>query len=250
MRLFHGRWERQTSLLAAGALTGAEREAAETHVGGCPRCQEALAAAERVLALMAADPVLQAEPPIAVGALAARVRSRLAEGAQARALRPASGSALAAAAAVVLAVVALRDGSAPRGVPKVEVLEVSEDAVRRIERSVSREQAARYLTEAQDVLAALASQPSKCDRDAATLDVDEEARRSRGLLVRQALLVETAGDDVAAAQPVLNDVERMLREVAGLEACARARDLDRVRGAITEMRLLMRIRVMTRELEG
>jgi hypothetical protein len=250
MSLFHRRWERQTSLLAARALTGAEREAAEGHVAACPRCQDALAAAERVLALMASDPVLRAEPPIPVGALAARVRSRIAARGLARAARPALGSALAATAAVVLAVVALRNGGAPRSTPAPETVEVSEVAIRRIERSVSREQAARYLTEAQDVLAALSSQPPKCDRNGTTLDVDEEARRSRDLLVRQALLIETAGDDVASAQPLLEDVERMLHEVAGLEACTRARDLDRLRGAIAERRLLMRIRMLTRELEG
>ena len=45
--------------------------------------------------------------------------------------------------------------------------------------------------------------------------------RSRELLARRALLVELGTEAVASAQPVLDDVEQILREVASLESCVR-----------------------------
>jgi hypothetical protein len=150
--------------------------------------------------------------------------------------------------AAVLVVLPTPEPRSPAPLP--EFTEVSEETVRRLERVVAREQTARYLDEARDVLALVASESVECDRDLLTLDVDEEARRSRDLLHRRALLIETAGDDVASAGPVLADVEDALREVAGFESCIRAADLDQLREAIARRQLLMRIRVMTRELTG
>ncbi len=51
-------------------------------------------------------------------------------------------------------------------------------------------------------------------------------------------------------RPVLDDVEDMLREVASLRSCVRPRDLERVRAEMEKRQLLMKIKLMTRELEG
>ena len=80
---------------------------------------------------------------------------------------------------------------------------VSEEALRRLEASVARDNAVRYLTEAQDVLVTVASAPLACDRRRARVDVEEEARRSRELLSRRALLVEADRAEMAGARPVL-----------------------------------------------
>ena len=55
---------------------------------------------------------------------------------------------------------------------------------------------------------------------------------------------------MASAQGVLDDVELALREVADLPSCVKRRDVERVRREVDERQLLMRIRLMTRELEG
>jgi len=62
--------------------------------------------------------------------------------------------------------------------------------------------------------------------------------------------VDPEGPAVASARPLLNDVEQALREVAALESCVRARDVQRVREDLARRQLLMKIRLMKRELEG
>ena len=84
------------------------------------------------------------------------------------------------------------------------------------------EQAVRYLSEAQDVLVTRRRHAARLPRDEQRVDLGEEARRSRELLARRALLVDWSdGAELASARPVLEDVEQMLREVAALESCAR-----------------------------
>jgi hypothetical protein len=55
---------------------------------------------------------------------------------------------------------------------------------------------------------------------------------------------------VAGAQPVLDNVEQILREVASMEACARFRDVERLQAEIEPRQLLMKVRLMQRELLG
>jgi hypothetical protein len=254
--LLHGRWARRTSLLAADALGGSERAAALAHVETCVSCRAELEAMRGVVGLFASDPVREADPPLAVGALLARVQARLAE--EDPAARPARTAwtriliPAAAAAAVVIALFTWRAAQrrpvpAPAG-PQQAV--VAEDALRRLEASVARENAVRYLSEAQDVLVTVAAAPLRCERRRARVDVEEEARRSRELLSRRALLVETDRAEIAGARPVLEDVSDMLREVAGLDPCARPEELLAIQEQMSRRRLLMKIDLMTRELQG
>ena len=136
---------------------------------------------------------------------------------------------------------------------------VSDVALARLERNVAREQAVRYLAEAQDVLVNVAASPRDCEREAPStlapapesrVDLVAESRRSRELLARRTLLVEADEAAVRSAQPVLEDVEEMLREVASLEACTRPRDLARLRAEMEKRQLLMKMRLMQRELAG
>ena len=55
---------------------------------------------------------------------------------------------------------------------------------------------------------------------------------------------------VATARGVLNDVELALRQVAELPSCVKRRDVEQVQKDVEARQLLMRIRLMTRELEG
>jgi hypothetical protein len=80
--------------------------------------------------------------------------------------------------------------------------------------------------------------------------VEEEARRSRELLSRRALLVEADRAEMAGARPVLEDVSNMLREVAALDPCARPEELLAIQEQMSRRRLLMKIDLMTRELQG
>ena len=121
--------------------------------------------------------------------------------------------------------------------------------MRRLERVAAREQAARYLGEAGDVLVTVSARPRRCRKGHDHVDIGEEAERSRELLARRSLLdVDEAA--VASAQLVLDDVEQVLREVASLEACARKHDLQTIQRQVERARLLLKIDLMTRELQG
>jgi hypothetical protein len=255
--LGHLRSRRRLALLASVALGGSERDATLLHVESCPACRKELEELGRVLDLVAADPVRSAEPLLPVGLVASRVEARLDELARApRAPLPGRPVfALMGAAAAVLAIVGvlrytgILEPPAPPVTPDSgEQVAVSEDALRRLERNLAREQAARYLGEAQDLLVTVAASPRNCDRETERVDVGAEAERSRELLRRRTLLLET--DDVASARPVLEDVEQMLREVATLESCVRVRDVERLQEQMARRQLLMKMRLMQRELLG
>lgn len=249
MRL-HSLERRRVALLAAGALEGAERERALAHAADCPACARELAELRQALGQALADPALSAELPVAPEVLARSVLARLERAPERAPLRPGWGWTPAAAIAALLALVAL-GGSLLRPRPQPATrLAVSQAALGRLERTVAREQAVRYLNEAQDVLVTVAASPRACQRRSQRVDVAEEARRSRELLARRALLVDVGLEAVPSAVPVLRDVGEMLHEVALLEPCARAQDLEAIHDEIGRRRLLMKIGLMTRELAG
>ena len=252
MTLLHGRWRRRTALLALGALDEDEAVRARAHVATCAACARDLEETRSALALVSADPVHGAEPPIPLGALVTRVQAPgwLAAGHAWRRLsrgripgcdaRPSPAAPCAAAARRVSG-----DASAS---PSASA--DSAEAMRRIESTLERERAARYLSDAQDVLVTVAAAPQRCARRRNAVEVGPEAERSRELLARRRLFVETDTPSTVVARDVLDDVEEMLREVAALDPCARPQDLEAIRGEIARRHLLMKIDLVTRELQG
>jgi hypothetical protein len=99
------------------------------------------------------------------------------------------------------------------------------------------------------VLVTVAARPRRCAKGHDHVDIGEEAQRSRELLAKRSLLAVDPGA-VASAQPVLDDVEEVLREVASLESCARRGDLQEINRQIERSRLLLKIGLTTRELLG
>ena len=267
MILEHLRLRRSVTLLAAGALAGPEGDLARLHFERCPRCR---ADHDEVVALMAhlgEDGVRGAEPglplPVRVELVNARITRTLTSpkalwGWRLLAAPVAVAAALVAWLVVPPVVSHFRPQAETAAVPS-ETLLVSDDALARLERNVAREQAVRYLAEAQDVLVNVAASPRDCERETPTtlapapesrVDLVAESRRSRELLARRTLLVEADEAAVVSARPVLEDVEQMLREVASLEACTRPRDLARLREQMEKRQLLMKMRLMQRELAG
>jgi hypothetical protein len=258
--LAHARLRRLVGPLAAGVLEGREREEMLRHVEACPRCKAEHEALRAVVAALEADPLRAAEPPLPLAFLVGRVEREVA-----RALVPAgrprwwlvalpAAAALLATAVLVPALVArLRPvpAAARAEIPPAEATPlVTEDALARIERNLAREHAARYLSEAGEVLVTVAATGVDCDPADERLDVGRAPERSRELLEQRALVVRGGGEAVASARGVLDDVELALREVAELPSCVKRGDVERVRQQVERRQLLMRIRLMTRELEG
>jgi hypothetical protein len=258
--LAHLRRRRLVSLLAAGVLEGREREETLAHVAECPRCREEHDALRAIVAAMEGDPIREAEPGVPLAFLVARVEREV-ERALVPAGRPRWWLVAVPAAAAVLAVAVLVPAIVARLRPAPEAARaeippaeasplLTEDALARIERNLAREHAARYLSEAGEVLVSVAATGVDCDRAEERLDVGEAPERSRELLEQRAMVVRQGGEAVASARGVLDDVEMALREVADLPSCVKRRDVERVRQEVERRQLLMRIRLMTRELEG
>jgi len=264
----HERWRRRVALLAYGALDEGERAATEVHLRSSAASARERDELARLRALID-GPALPA-PPAALETLEARVLARLAAPdpapPRAWASRPwvRLGAPLAAAAAAV-AVATFRMPGGRAGAPTAPASPAAsaaalaaaetdagpggEEVLRRMERLLAREQAARYLNEAQDVLVTVTAGPSPCPRGQARVEVEGEARRrSRALLARRASLGGPA--DVASAEPVLAEVEQMLREVADLPSCVRPGRLQALQREVGRRRLLMKIDLLTRELQG
>jgi hypothetical protein len=125
----------------------------------------------------------------------------------------------------------------------------SEESLDRLERTLVREETVRYLNAAQDVLVTVAS-PNRCLRKAGHVEVGEESRRRPALLERRSLLVGNETSAAPGAQPVLDDVEQVLRELASLDPCASRSELEEIHKEVSRRRLLLRIDLVTRELEG
>src|SRR6185503_2095817 len=145
------------------ALDAAEAESARAHVAGCASCARDLEETRAALALLSADPKRGAEPPVPLGALVARVQARLDEAPRrAAAWRPVLAGAGLLAAVAVVAGRSLLLRPEPAASPETAAMSAptseagatadSAAAMRRIETTLERERAARYLSEAQDVL--------------------------------------------------------------------------------------------------
>ncbi len=256
----HRRLRRRVSLLASGLLSGRDEAEVRAHLETCAPCRAEHEELRAVVGALASDPVRTAEPGIAASVLASRVLE--AAGRAEAAPQRARGWLMALPAAAALAALAFlapslaeRFRSEPKAVhapiPPAEASPLlSEDALARIERNLAREQAARYLNEAGDVLVAVAASGIDCERADGSLDVGAAPERSRELLEKRRLVVDAGGEAVASAQSVLDDVELALRQVAELPSCVKRGDVELAQTDVEERQLLMRIRLMTRELEG
>jgi hypothetical protein len=250
--LLHERWSTQVTLLASGCLEGAQRERALDHLEACADCRREHDEVLALLHVVAQDPARTATPDVAVQYLVTRVEARLDSVIRSRPWRWATlGAGLAIGGLVAALVPRLMPGPSPSQTPAPPaVAEVAMDdaALRRLERVMAREQAVRYLAEAADVLVNLNAQSRPCPREHAHVELEAEVQRSRELVSRRALLLDLEGENLLPARDVLVDVDNVLREVASLESCSRRDELDRVRREMEERRLLMKVRLLSREL--
>ncbi len=250
----HERWRTRVTLLASGCLEGAEREGTLAHLEGCAACRREREELRGLVEAVAHDWARSAEPALAVEFLATRVEARLDAMARSRAWRwgwAVAGLGIAVLVAPLVTWITSRAvENARRAESAAPVVAVGMDdaALHRLERTLAREQAVRYLAEAGDVLVNLSADPRPCPKKHAHVEMAAEAERSRELLARRALLVDLESDALAPARDLLLDVDNVLREVASLTGCSGREDLDRLRREMEDRRLLMKVRLLSREL--
>lgn len=251
--LLHERWRTRVTLLASGCLEGAERERTLAHLEACPSCRSEHETVRALLAAVAADPRRSAEPAVAATFLATRVEARL------DSLVPSRGWRWGWAAAglsigLLVASLGLRFvepwSQRPRAEAPLPAVSIDESALRRLERTLAREQAVRFLAEAEDVLVHLKADPRPCPERHSHVELAEEVLRSRELLARRALLLDLEATALVPARDVLEDVDNVLRELASLASCSGREDLERLRREMEERRLLMKVRLLSRELSS
>ncbi|HET7291385.1 MAG TPA: hypothetical protein VFM88_03075 [Vicinamibacteria bacterium] len=247
--LLHERWRTRVTLLASGCLEGPERERTLAHLEACPTCRREHDEVRALVAAVAQDPARTAEPPVALPFLVTRVEAHLDAVVRSRPWRwgwLAAGIAIGLLAAPIAVRLVERQRAAEA--PPAPAIAMDEAALRRLERVLAREQAVRYLAEAENVLVNLKAHPRPCPSEHAHVELEEEVLRSRELVARRALLVDLEGDALMPARDVLVDVDNVLREVAALQSCSRRDELERLRREMDERRLLMKVRLLSREL--
>ena len=105
---------------------------------------------------------------------------------------------------------------------------VSDEALDRLERTLTREHAARYLSEAQDVLVTVAASPRDCDRTSGGWT--SRTRRAAAASCWPAGRCWASRRTGGQRAPRAGGRGQVLREVAALEDCVRRGDLERSSG--------------------
>ena len=167
-------------------------------------------------------------------------------------------AALAAAAVVVAALVLY--GRPPReaGTARVQPppaagpsAESVQESALIIESRLARRGAARYLTDSRVLLLNLVQAPARCRRTDGEFDITFEKEKSRELLRRKNLHegdLDSLRDRRLA--DLVGQLEALLIQVASLEDCASARQLHELREQVEKRQILLRIDLMTREMQG
>ncbi len=247
----HLRARRLIPLFAEGLLAPGQYDHVRRHVAACPACSAQLASLQETVAALRMDQESIEEPRLSTSAMVARIEGRLDEARapfRTEARWPLRVPLLATALAASLAILAtgIRPPEPESEEPMAAV--VSDETLDRLERNLQREGIARYLSEAGDVLVATTGTVADCENSTSTVDLASAPGTSRDLLARRVQLVASGAPPFA--EPVLDDVEYALRDVAELPSCARRADVTRVRNQIERRQLLLRMRLAVRELEG
>jgi hypothetical protein len=223
--LFHGRWRRRTALLALGALDEAEAGRARAHVAPVPSVRRDLERTRAALALRERGPRPRTRSRHPAGALVDARPGPADDGRRSEdglAAAPGRGRPWLAAwwwaggrrAARALAPepVASRDARHER-VP----FEAGPSRIRRRPWAASRPRssasaAARYLSEAQDVLVTVASAPQRCARRRNAVEVGRKRSAAASSWPAAPLRRGRTRRPRWSRADVLDDVEEMLRE--------------------------------------
>lgn len=279
-----GRARRAMPLRYYAALAAADRESLESHLAACPACASEWEAMR--LALDAAIPAtvfpMEAEVDWDRQARDTVARARTAAAAAREGdsavplpgsphpgavrrpfftLAPAAARWAALAAAVLVAVLLVtgwpgRQAPGPGDVSSLQGPgdQPTADSVREsaalIETRLARRGATRYLTDSRVLLLNLVQSPERCRKADGQFDITFEKEKSRELLRRKNLHegnLDTLRD--RRLSDLVGQMESLLIQVTSLGDCASARQLHELREEIERRQILLRIDLLTREMQ-
>jgi len=244
-----------------------EPEALQRHLEGCAGCAALWARTVATLRSVDAAAVFPREHEVdwAGFARGTVARARAAEQAQgAVAVTPFRartagrrafvwGGALAAAAMlVVLAGLRMRHGAPPPLAAAHQPGPAAEgrDGARFLQESVTRQAAARSLRDGRALLVDLMQAPVRCRRSDGSYDVALEKTRANDLLRRVSLYQGSlAGPGDRRLAELLGQLESLLLQVSAMDDCTAVQAIHDLRAAIERRQLLLRIDLVTREVE-
>jgi putative zinc finger protein len=267
------------TLLYYGALAPADKEDLQRHIDSCRSCALEWDATRRCLDAAAPETLFPRETEVDWREFTrvAAARARAAEATEfAAAPSPgrvrlsvvqAAGSptfarfALLAAAALVAAILwnawprsAGMHGGAPEssgsGVGGQTLASLLESA-HAMQGRLERQGAARYLSDSRALLVNIVGPAAPCRRGGGQYDLTFEKERSRQLLRRQNLYEGGLGalQDQRLAR-IVRQLESVLMQVAALDDCASASQIHDLREQIETRQILLRIDLVTREMQG
>lgn len=120
-----------------------------------------------------------------------------------------------------------------------------------LQHNVARQGAARYLRDSRSLLVSLIESPVRCRRADGAFDLSLERERSRQLLRKKNLYLDTlAGPADRRLADLMGQMEALLLQVSSFDDCTTARQIHDLREAIERGQILMRIDLVTRTVEG
>jgi len=166
--------------------------------------------------------------------------------------------AAAAVAAVILWNTGLRPGGAPGGGPASpdsgvggQPLASLLESAHAMQDRLARRGAARYLRDSRALLVNLVGPGAPCRRAGGQYDITLEKEKSRQLLRRMNLYEGGLGAlEDQRLSTLVRQLESVLMQVAALDDCASARQIHDLREQIETRQILLRIDLVTREMEG
>jgi hypothetical protein len=227
------------------------RDPVAHHLSRCPGCAREWEATRVALASVRAEDAFPREHEVDWEAFArsTAARARAAGGAGHVRFRRRLLPAALLAAACLVAVVALRIAGPPGREPAGAA--ASPGMADMLRESVARQAAARSLREGRTLLVDLMQAPVRCRRGDGTLDLALEKERSRALLRRLAVhRGALGGPEDGRIADLMGQMESLLEQVGTLDDCAGPHSLDEVRSAIRRRQILLRIDLVTRDVEG
>ena len=161
--------------------------------------------------------------------------------------------AVAAAAVIVgLILIPVERTTPPKGEQAAQAPEHStSEAVRSLRARLAQQGATRYLREGRTLLTELVRSPIRCKRASDRYDVVLEKERSLQLMRRQKLYIGLLdGEEDRRLSYLVDDLQSLLLEVAFFGDCVTAGRIRELREAMQRRQILLRIDLVTREVEG